>query len=71
MIDGCVEPINSAMDDPAFLWSGVFLSQGGAAGTLLGGERGKRAAQRLELRAVHVPLTFDLHDLCCCDVHNL
>ncbi|XP_031426563.1 clustered mitochondria protein homolog [Clupea harengus] len=52
VIDGCVEPINSAMDDPAFLWSGVFLSQGGAAGTLLGGERGKRAAQRLELRAV-------------------
>ncbi|XP_063051703.1 clustered mitochondria protein homolog [Engraulis encrasicolus] len=52
VIDGCVDPINSSLDDMAFLWSGVFLSQGGAAGAHLGGERGKRAAQRLELRAV-------------------
>ncbi|XP_076125584.1 clustered mitochondria protein homolog [Alosa pseudoharengus] len=54
VIDGCVDPINGAMDEPAFLWSGVFLSQGGAAAVHLGGERGKRAAQRLELRAVQV-----------------
>lgn len=59
VIDGCVDPINGAMDEPAFLWSGVFLSQGGAAAAHLGGERGKRAAQRLELRAVQVPVTFD------------
>lgn len=62
VIDGCVDPINGAMDEPAFLWSGVFLSQGGAAAALLGGERGKRAAQRLELRAVQVPVVFDPYD---------
>ncbi|KAL2092562.1 hypothetical protein ACEWY4_012360 [Coilia grayii] len=65
VIDGCVDPINSSLDDMAFLWSGVFLSQGGAAGTHLGGERGKRAAQRLELRAVQAysQLEVDLQGL--------
>ncbi|CAB1319864.1 unnamed protein product [Coregonus sp. 'balchen'] len=51
VIDGCVEPISGGPDDPAFLWGGLFLSQGGA-GMALGGERGRRVAQRLELRGV-------------------
>ncbi|KAL0979313.1 hypothetical protein UPYG_G00183520 [Umbra pygmaea] len=51
VIDGCVEPISGGPDDPAFLWGGLFLSQGGA-GVVLGGERGRRAAQRLELSGV-------------------
>ena len=41
VIDGCVEPISGGPDDPAFLWGGLFLSQGGA-GMPLGGERGRR-----------------------------
>ncbi|XP_062398969.1 clustered mitochondria protein homolog [Sardina pilchardus] len=65
VIDGCVDPVNGAMDEAAFLWSGVFLSQGGAAAAHLGGERGKRTAQRLELRAVQAysQLDGDLHSL--------
>ncbi|KAJ8005691.1 hypothetical protein DPEC_G00120550 [Dallia pectoralis] len=51
IVDGCVEPISGSPDDPAYLWGGLFMSQG-AAGVPLGGERGRRAAQRLELSGV-------------------
>uniref|UniRef100_A0A6Q2XTC5 Clu domain-containing protein n=1 Tax=Esox lucius TaxID=8010 RepID=A0A6Q2XTC5_ESOLU len=51
VVDGCVEPISGSPDDPAFLWGGLFMSQGGA-GVPLGGERGRRAAQRLELSGI-------------------
>ncbi|MEQ2256265.1 hypothetical protein ILYODFUR_022538 [Ilyodon furcidens] len=51
VLDGFVEPVNGNPEDPAFLWSGLFMSQG-AAIPLFGGERGRRAAQRLELRGV-------------------
>uniref|UniRef100_A0A667YRG9 Clustered mitochondria protein homolog n=1 Tax=Myripristis murdjan TaxID=586833 RepID=A0A667YRG9_9TELE len=51
VMDGFVEPVNGNPEDPAFLCSGLFMSQG-AGGAVLGGERGRRAAQRLELRGV-------------------
>ncbi|KAM4616138.1 clustered mitochondria protein homolog [Polymixia lowei] len=51
VMDGFVEPVNGNPEDPAFLWGGVFMSQG-AGSVVLGGERGRRAAQRLELRGV-------------------
>ncbi|KAF6729646.1 Clustered mitochondria-like protein [Oryzias melastigma] len=51
VIDGFVEPVNGNPDDPAFLWGGLFMSQGAASG-MFGNERGRRAAQRLELRGV-------------------
>ncbi|KAM3610958.1 uncharacterized protein V6R79_011205 [Siganus canaliculatus] len=51
VVDGFVEPVNGNPEDPAFLWGGLFLSQG-AASALFGGERGRRAAQRLELCGV-------------------
>lgn len=51
VIDGFVEPVNGNPDDPAFLWGGLFMSQG-AASDIFGGERGRRAAQRLELKGV-------------------
>ncbi|XP_028852284.1 clustered mitochondria protein homolog [Denticeps clupeoides] len=59
VIDGCVDPVSGGAENPAFLWGGVFMSQGGAAGALLGGERGRRAAQRLELSAVQVYSELD------------
>ncbi|XP_020776568.1 clustered mitochondria protein homolog [Boleophthalmus pectinirostris] len=51
IIDGFVEPVNGNPEDPAFLWDGLFMSQG-AASDVFGGERGRRAAQRLELKGV-------------------
>uniref|UniRef100_A0A665TZD1 Clustered mitochondria protein homolog n=1 Tax=Echeneis naucrates TaxID=173247 RepID=A0A665TZD1_ECHNA len=51
VIDGFVEPVNGNPDDPAFLLGGLFMSQG-AASAVFGGERGRRAAQRLELKGV-------------------
>ncbi|XP_034397063.1 clustered mitochondria protein homolog isoform X2 [Cyclopterus lumpus] len=51
VIDGFVEPVNGNPDDPAFLWGGLFMSQG-AASAIFGGERGRRAAQRLEFEGV-------------------
>uniref|UniRef100_A0A4W4FGN6 Si:ch211-166a6.5 n=1 Tax=Electrophorus electricus TaxID=8005 RepID=A0A4W4FGN6_ELEEL len=52
VIDGFVDPINSCSQDPAFLWGGLFMSMGGTGAEWLGGERGRRAAQRLELRSI-------------------
>ncbi|KAJ8263508.1 hypothetical protein COCON_G00159650 [Conger conger] len=52
VIDGCVLPINGGMEDPAFLWGGLFFSRGGDRGGLQGGERVRRAGQRLELKGV-------------------
>lgn len=40
VVDGLVEPVNGA-EDPAFLWGGLFMSQG-AASAMFGGERGRR-----------------------------
>ncbi|CAG5922769.1 unnamed protein product [Menidia menidia] len=51
VIDGFVEPVNGNPEDPAFLWNGLFMSQG-ATSADFGHERGRRAAQRLELKAV-------------------
>ncbi|XP_070689423.1 clustered mitochondria protein homolog [Pempheris klunzingeri] len=51
VIDGFVEPVNGNPEDPAFLWGGLFMSQG-ATSEMFGGERGRRAAQRLELKGV-------------------
>ncbi|XP_062238065.1 clustered mitochondria protein homolog isoform X1 [Platichthys flesus] len=51
VVDGFVEPANGNPEDPAFLWGGLFMSQG-AASAVFGGERGRRAAQRLELKGV-------------------
>ncbi|XP_070821605.1 clustered mitochondria protein homolog [Chaetodon trifascialis] len=51
VIDGFVEPVNGNPEDPAFLWGGLFMSQG-AASAMFGGERGRRVAQRLELKGV-------------------
>ncbi|KAF3695848.1 Clustered mitochondria protein -like protein [Channa argus] len=49
--DGFAEPVNGNPEDPAFLWGGLYLSQG-ATSTAFGGEKGRRAAQRLELKGV-------------------
>ncbi|XP_056275747.1 clustered mitochondria protein homolog isoform X2 [Pseudoliparis swirei] len=51
VVDGFVEPVNGNADDPAFMWGGLFMSQG-AASAVFGGERGRRAAQRLEFKGV-------------------
>ncbi|XP_059193770.1 clustered mitochondria protein homolog [Centropristis striata] len=51
VVDGFVEPVNGNPEDPAFLWGGLFMSKG-AASTIFGGDRGRRAAQRLELQGV-------------------
>lgn len=51
VIDGFVDPVNGNPEDPAFLWGGLFMNQG-AANVMFGGERGRRAAQRLELKGV-------------------
>ncbi|XP_037633331.1 clustered mitochondria protein homolog isoform X2 [Sebastes umbrosus] len=53
VVDGFVEPVNGNPEDPAFLWGGLFMSQG-AASAMFGGDRGRRAAQRLELKGVQV-----------------
>ncbi|KAI4884306.1 hypothetical protein NFI96_025726, partial [Prochilodus magdalenae] len=52
VIDGFVDPINGCNEEPAFLWGSLFLSMGGPGQEWLGGERGRRAAQRLELRSI-------------------
>ncbi|KAJ8285626.1 hypothetical protein GJAV_G00029030 [Gymnothorax javanicus] len=52
VVDGCVPPINRGTEDPAFLWGGLFFSRGGDGGGLPGGERVRRAGQRLELKGV-------------------
>lgn len=64
VIDGFVEPISGGLDEPAFLWGGLFMSQG-ASGAVAGGERGRRAVQRLELRGVQAysDLEGPLHGL--------
>lgn len=41
VVDGYVEPVNGNPDDPAFLWGGLFMSQGAEVG-IFGGERGRR-----------------------------
>lgn len=41
VVDGFVEPVNGNPGDPAFLWGGLFMSQG-AASAVFGGERGRR-----------------------------
>ncbi|KAL6114281.1 uncharacterized protein ACO6RY_05081 [Pungitius sinensis] len=51
IVDGFAEPVNGNPEDPAFLWGGLFMSQG-AASAIFGGDRGRRAAQRLELKGV-------------------
>ncbi|XP_040050541.2 clustered mitochondria protein homolog isoform X2 [Gasterosteus aculeatus] len=51
VVDGFAEPVNGNPDDPAFLWGGLFMSHG-AASALFGGDRGRRTAQRLELKGV-------------------
>lgn len=51
VVDGFVDPVNGNPDDPAFLWGGLFMSQG-AANAMFGGDRGRRTAQRLELQGV-------------------
>ncbi|XP_061906811.1 clustered mitochondria protein homolog [Entelurus aequoreus] len=51
VVEGFAEPVNGNPADPAFLFGGLFMSQG-AASAMFGGERGRRAAQRLELRGV-------------------
>ncbi|XP_046871275.1 clustered mitochondria protein homolog [Hypomesus transpacificus] len=53
VMDGFVESISGGPDDPGFLWGGLFLSRGGAGGAP-DGERGRRAAQKLELRGVQL-----------------
>lgn len=52
VIDGYVDPINGSNEAPAFLWGGLFLNFGGPGEDWLGGERGRRAAQRLELQCI-------------------
>ncbi|TKS78790.1 Clustered mitochondria protein -like protein [Collichthys lucidus] len=49
VIDGFVEPVNGNPVDPAFLWGGLFMSQGAASSNVWWG---KGAAQRLELKGV-------------------
>ncbi|CAL8347888.1 unnamed protein product [Lota lota] len=49
--DCFVETVSGTAEDPGFLWGGVFMSQGSSSAAL-GGERGRRAAQRLELKGV-------------------
>lgn len=56
VMDGFVDPVNGSQDDPAFLCGGVFMSLPVHREEWLGGERGHRAAQRLELRSVQVQL---------------
>uniref|UniRef100_UPI0037E98104 clustered mitochondria protein homolog n=1 Tax=Semicossyphus pulcher TaxID=241346 RepID=UPI0037E98104 len=60
VVDGFVEPVNGNPEDPAFLWGGLFMSQG-AASAVFGGERGRRAAQRLELKGVQAYSDIEGH----------
>ncbi|TNM89542.1 hypothetical protein fugu_003776 [Takifugu bimaculatus] len=63
ILDGFVEPVNGNPEDPAFLWGGLFMSQG-AAVALFGSERGRRTAQRLELQGVQAYSNIEgLHGL--------
>ncbi|XP_026766552.3 clustered mitochondria protein homolog [Pangasianodon hypophthalmus] len=52
VIEGFVDPISGSNEAPAFLWGGLFMNIGGPGEDWLGGERGRRAAQRLELQAI-------------------
>ncbi|XP_057213584.1 clustered mitochondria protein homolog isoform X1 [Triplophysa rosa] len=65
VIDGLVDPLNDSREEPAFLWGGVFMSVPAHGEEWLGGERGHRAAQRLELRGVqgYSDLEGDLQNL--------
>ncbi|KAF5905344.1 clustered mitochondria protein, partial [Clarias magur] len=65
VIDGFVDPINSSNETPAFLWGGLFMNIGGPGDDWLGGDRGRRAAQRLELQAIQAysDLEGDLQEL--------
>lgn len=58
VVDGFVEPVNGNPEDPAFLWGGLFMSQG-ASSAMFGGDRGRRAAQRLELKGVQAYSDID------------
>ncbi|XP_034026041.1 clustered mitochondria protein homolog [Thalassophryne amazonica] len=58
VIDGFVEPINGNPEDPAFLWGGLFMSQG--VSSLFVGERSRRAAQKLELKGVQAYSNLEL-----------
>ncbi|XP_034728618.1 clustered mitochondria protein homolog isoform X2 [Etheostoma cragini] len=63
VVDSFMEPVNGNPEDPAFLWGGLFMSQG-AANAMFGGDRGRRAAQRLELKAVQAYSNIEgLHTL--------
>ncbi|XP_077570768.1 clustered mitochondria protein homolog [Stigmatopora nigra] len=53
VVEGFAEPVNGNPEDPAFLFGGLFMSRG-AASNVFGGERGRRAAQRLELKGVQM-----------------
>ncbi|XP_017323905.1 clustered mitochondria protein homolog [Ictalurus punctatus] len=59
VIDGFVDPINGSNEAPAFLWGGLFMNIGGPGEDWLGGERGRRAAQRLELQAIQAYSDLD------------
>ncbi|XP_073766979.1 clustered mitochondria protein homolog [Danio rerio] len=59
VIDGFVDPVNGSQEDPAFLCGGVFMSMPVHREEWLGGERGHRAAQRLELRCVQAYSDLD------------
>lgn len=41
VVDGFVEPVKNNPEEQAFLWGGLFLSQG-AAFAMFGGERAHR-----------------------------
>ncbi|XP_059921592.1 clustered mitochondria protein homolog isoform X1 [Gadus macrocephalus] len=49
LVDGFAETVSAGREEAGFLWGGVFMSQGSSSA---GGERGRRAAQRLELSGV-------------------
>lgn len=59
VIDGFVDPVNGSNEAPAFLWGGLFMNVGGRGEDWLGGERGRRAAQRLELQAIQAYSDLD------------
>ncbi|KAK7136340.1 hypothetical protein R3I94_014855 [Phoxinus phoxinus] len=65
VVDGFVDPVNGSPEDPAFLCGGVFMSVPTHREDWLTGERGPRAAQRLELRCVQAysDLDGDLQNL--------
>ncbi|XP_065104326.1 clustered mitochondria protein homolog [Paramisgurnus dabryanus] len=65
VIDGFVDPLNDSHEEPAFLWGGVFMGVPVRGEEWMGGERGHKAAQRLELRGIQVysDLEGDLQNL--------